>query len=109
MVGPVSDLLAKAGYFLFAHRASRGDERKGQSVGSSWRTRTHHAAFSQFVCSSHRPAPPLLHKRLLTTEKIMPATASYGKTIAASRLLSEHFGKEIRIFIGSTDFLLEGL
>ena len=51
--------------------------------------------------------PPLVSTRLsLITNKIMPSTASYGKTISAFRLFSEHFGKGIRIFIRSTDFLL---
>jgi hypothetical protein len=87
---------------------SRGGERQAQSVAICWRTRTHHAAFSPFVCSCHCSSPPLLKKLLLTTT-IVPSIASSRKTIAASRLLSEHFGTGRRIFMSSTDLLLEGL
>ena len=84
MVGPLADLLANAGYFLFAHSASRCYERKAQSFGISWRNRNHQAAFSQCVCSGHRPSPLLLKTLFLTTDQIMPSTASDGKTVPAS-------------------------
>jgi hypothetical protein len=36
------------------------------------------------VCSGHRSAPPLLKKLFWTTDNIVPATASSGKTVPAS-------------------------
>jgi hypothetical protein len=84
MVGPLAELLANAGDFLFAPSASRGYERQAQSFAISWRNRNPQAAFSQFVCSGHRPSPPLLKKLFLTTDNIVPSTASYGKTVPAS-------------------------
>lgn len=84
MVGPVSELLANTGYFVYSHRASRCYEREAPGFGISWRNRTHHAAFSQFVCSDQCPSPPLLNKLLLITDTIVPSTASDGKTVPAS-------------------------
>jgi hypothetical protein len=50
--------------------------------------------------------PPLVSTGLSPIiNKIMASTASYGKTISASRIFSEHFGKGIRIFIRSTDLM----
>ena len=50
----------------------------------SWRNCNHQAAFSQCVCSGHRSAPPLRKKLFWTTDNIVPATASSGKTVPAS-------------------------
>ena len=84
MVGPLAELRANAGYFLCSHSASRGYERQAHSCGVSRRNRNHQAAFSQCVCSGHRPSPPRLKKLFWTTDNSMPATASDGKTVPAS-------------------------